>query len=103
MESGSDMATKIFGVELNRPTSGRATALAVIYAVGLIGLLYWTRYWGFDVNLPAKVFLSVSVLWAYVTSLVGVRVTDGWRSWAIYLAGLVVFNAIAGAVLVIEN
>lgn len=71
------MATKIFGVELNRPTSGRATAVAVIF--------------------------TVSMLWAYVTSLFGVRVTDGWRSWAIYVAGLVVFNAIAGAVLVATN
>ncbi|QMI49930.1 hypothetical protein [Burkholderia sp. MBR-1] len=89
----------IFGVELHRPTSGRATALAVLYAAGLVFLLYWTQFWGFEVNLAAKVLLSVSVLWAYVTSLFGVRVADGWRAWVIYLAGLVAFNGIACAVL----
>lgn len=94
------MVKRIFGVELHRPTSGRATVLAVVYAAGLIALLYWTQFWGFEVNLAAKVFLSVSMLWAYVTSLFGVRVTDGWRSWAIYLTGLVVFIGIASVVLV---
>ncbi|KVN48743.1 hypothetical protein WT12_08330 [Burkholderia territorii] len=97
------MAKKFFGVELHRPTSGRATALAVLYATGLIFLLYWTQFWGFEVNLAAKVLLSVSVSWAYVTSLFGVRVTDGWRSWVIYVAGLIVLNGIACAVLVVRG
>ncbi|NGO98009.1 hypothetical protein BJL96_27495 [Burkholderia cenocepacia] len=65
----------------------------------MIGLLYWTQWWGFEVNLSVKILLSVSVSWAYLTSLLGVRVTDGWRSWVIYLIGLVVLNGLALAVL----
>ncbi|WP_060263787.1 hypothetical protein [Burkholderia ubonensis] len=97
------MPAKIFGVPLQRPTSGRATALAVVYAVCLIGLLYWTQWWGFEVNLTAKVLLSVSVLWGFLTSIFGVRVTDGWRSWVIYLVGLVVLDGLAFAVLQLQT
>ncbi|KVV25112.1 hypothetical protein WK78_03220 [Burkholderia cepacia] len=67
----------------------------------MIFLLYWTKFWGFEVNISAKVLLSVSVLWAYVTSLFGIQVKDGWRSWVIYVAGLVIFAGIAFGFLVV--
>jgi hypothetical protein len=89
------MGIRFFGVELRRPTSGRATALAAVCAVVLVGLLYWTELWGFQVDLTVKVLLSVSVLWVYVTSIFGLRVTDGWRAWALYLSGLIVLNSVA--------
>lgn len=93
------MAMKFFDIQLTRPTSGRATALGAVCALFLVGLLYWTQAWGFEVGLTAKVLLSVSMLWVYVTTIVGIRVTDGWRQWVLYLAGLAALNAIALLVL----
>jgi hypothetical protein len=89
------MASKFFGVQITRPTSGRATALGAICAAALVALLYWTELWGFRVDLTVKVLLSVSVLWVYVTAIFGVRVTDGWRPVVLYLARLIAINAVA--------
>lgn len=89
------MVRKFLGVEVLRPTSTRATYLGALSAIALIALLYWAQAWGFDVDLTVKVLLSVSVVWAYVTTLFGIRVTKGWRPCAFYLGGLIVVNVTA--------
>ncbi|MBN3815870.1 hypothetical protein G3N57_04275 [Paraburkholderia sp. Se-20369] len=86
---------EIFGIQLSRPKSGRATALGVACALALVALLYWTQWWGFQVDLTVKVLLSVSIVWVYLTSIFGVHVTDGWRQWVVYLSGLAAVSALA--------
>lgn len=84
---------RVWGMQLQWASSGRATALGVVYAIGLVGLLYWVDFLGFPVGLTVKVLLSVSVLWAYGTSIVGIRVSMGgargcftwWAWWCLIL------------------
>lgn len=59
----------------------------------------WPRAWRVEVDLAVKVLLSVSMVWVYLTTIFGVRVTEGGRQWIIYLGGLVALNALALVVL----